>query len=193
MTRAAELGITIEFSPVAWYPSDLAEGQRAAVGDERMKRWAPIKSAVDAGIRIALASDGPIAWHDPLVALEAAVTRRAKGGTGEPLAPDQAIDVATAVEAYTLGPAYLTGQDDKTGSIEVGKYADMIVLDRNLFEIPPTEIGSTRVLLTLLGGAVVFDATTSPADEEAVEAAYDVELDFDDAGSGSPHGQFYHD
>jgi len=69
----------------------------------------------------------------------------------------------------------------------------MIVLDRNLFEIPPTEIGSTRVLLTLLGGAVVFDATTSPADEEAVEAAYDVELDFDDAGSGSPHGQFYHD
>jgi predicted amidohydrolase YtcJ len=185
MARAAELGIAIEFSPVTWYSSDLAEGQRAALGDERMKRWAPIKSAVDSGIRIALASDGPIAWHDPLVALEAAVTRRAQGGKGEPLNPDQAIDVATAVEAYTLGSAYLTSQDGKTGSIEVGKFADMIVLDQNIFEIEPTQIGATKVLQTVVGGKVVYDASKDSLGEEAIEDEFGVDLDFED---GAGHG-----
>jgi hypothetical protein len=191
MARAAELGITIEFSPVSWYPSDLAEAQRAAVGDERMKRWAPIKSAVDAGIRIALASDGPIAWHDPLVALEAAVTRRAQGGKGEPLNPDQAIDVATAVEAYTLGPAYLTSQDDKTGSIEVGKFADMVVLDQNIFEIDPTQIGETKVLQTVLDGRVVFESSKDPIGEVAIESRFDVDLDFGSEGAGTQHGRWH--
>jgi predicted amidohydrolase YtcJ len=185
MARAAELGIAIEFSPVTWYSSDLVEGQRAILGDERMKRFAPIKSAVDAGIQIALASDGPIAWHDPLVALEAAVTRQAQGGKGEPFNPDQAIDVATAVEAYTIGPAYLTGQDDKTGSIEVGKFADMIVLDQDIFAIEPTQIGSTKVLQTLVGGKVVYDASEDPFGEEAIEDEFGVALDFED---GAGHG-----
>ena len=185
MARAAELGIAIEFSPVVWYASDLAEAQRALLGDERMKRFAPIKSAVDAGIRIALASDGPIAWHDPLVALEAAVTRQAQGGKGEPFNPDQAIDVATAVEAYTIGPAYLTGQDDKTGSIETGKLADMIVLDQDIFAVEPTQIGSTKVLQTLVGGKVVYDASEDPFGEEAIEDEFGVDLDFEE---GAGHG-----
>ena len=178
MARAAELGIAIEFSPVTWYASDLVEGQRALLGDERMARFAPIKSAVDAGIRIALASDGPIAWHDPLVALEAAVTRQAQGGKGKPFNRDQAIDVATAVEAYTIGPAHLTGQDEKTGSIEVGKLADMIVLDQDIFAVEPTQIGSTKVLRTLVGGKVVYDASKDPLGEQAIEDKFGVDLDF---------------
>jgi hypothetical protein len=185
MARAAELGIAIEFSPVTWYASDLVEGQRPLLGDERMKRFAPIKSAVDAGIRIALASDGPIAWHDPLVALEAAVTRRAQGGKGEPFNPDQAIDVPTAVKAYTIGPAYLTGQDDRTGSIEVGKFADLVVLDQNIFEIKPTQIGATKVLQTVVGGKVVYDASRDPLGEEAIEGKFGVDLDFE---YGAGHG-----
>jgi predicted amidohydrolase YtcJ len=193
MERAAELGIGVEFSPVTWYPSDLVEGQRAALGDERMKRWAPIKSAVDAGVRSALATDGPIAWHDPLVALESAVTRRAQGGGGTALAPDQAIDVATAVEAYTLGSAYLKSQDEKVGGIEVGKYADMIVLDENIFDIPPTDIGSTKVLRTIVNGKVVFDRADCPADEDAIEQSLDVELDFGEEGAGTSHGRWHGD
>jgi hypothetical protein len=185
MARAAEFGIAIEFSPVTWYASDLVEGQRPLLGDERMKRFAPIKSAVDAGIRIALASDGPIAWHDPLVALEAAVTRRAQGGKGEPFNPDQAIDVPTAVKAYTIGPAYLTGQDDRTGSIEVGKFADLVVLDQNIFEIKPTQIGATKVLQTVVGGKVVYDASRDPLGEEAIEGKFGVDLDFE---YGAGHG-----
>jgi predicted amidohydrolase YtcJ len=140
---------------------------------------------VDAGIRIALASDGPIAWHDPLVALEAAVTRQAPGGKGEPLNPDQAIDVPTAIKAYTIGPAQMTGQGDKTGSIETGKLADMIVLDQNILDIEPTQIGNTKVLQTVLGGKAVFDALEDPRGEEAIEAEYGIDLDFEEgAGKG---------
>jgi predicted amidohydrolase YtcJ len=189
MARAAELGIAIEFSPVTWYASDLVEAQRALLGDERMKRFAPIRSAVDAGMRIALASDGPIAWHDPLVALEAAVTRQAQGGKGKPFNPDQAIDVATAVEAYTIGPAHMTGQDDKTGSIEVGKLADLVVLDQNIFEIKPTQIGATKVVQTVVGGKVVYDASKDPLGEQAIEDKFNVDLDFEE-GAGQ-HGRWH--
>jgi predicted amidohydrolase YtcJ len=191
MRRVAALGIGVEFSPVAWYPSDLAKAQAMYLGEERMLRWFPMNSAVTAGIRIALASDGPIAWHDPLVALEAAVTRQGQGGKGEPLAPREAIDVATGIKAMTINSAYMMQQEDKVGTLEVGKRADLIVLDKNLLEVPPTEIGSAKVLLTLVDGQVVFDASEDPAEKDAVEAAFDVELDFAEGGSGSPHGQFY--
>jgi predicted amidohydrolase YtcJ len=190
MERVTKFDINVEFSPVAWYPSDLALAQEMFIGEERMRRWYPINSSVKAGNRIALASDGPIAWHDPLVALEAAVTRQRPSGEGEPLAPQEAIDLATGIEALTINSAYMMQQEDKVGTLEVGKRADLIVLDQNLFEIPPTEIGSTRVLLTVLDGKVVFDASDDPADKGSVEAAHSVELDFEEGGSGSPHGQF---
>jgi predicted amidohydrolase YtcJ len=138
-----------------------------------------------------LASDGPIAWHDPLVALEAAVTRQAQGGAGKPFNPDQAIDVPTAIEAYTLGPAQITGQGDKTGSIEIGKLADMIVLDQNILAIEPAQIGNTKVLQTVLGGEVVYDASIDPSGEDAIEAKFDVDLDFEEgAGGGSCQGDW---
>jgi len=190
MDRVTELDINVEFSPVGWYPSDLANAQANYLGEERMRRIFPINSAVKAGNRIALASDGPIAWHDPLVALEAALTRRGLGGQGDPLAPHEAIDLAAGVKALTINSAYMMQQEDKVGSLEVGKRADMIVLNQNIFEIPPTEIGSTRVLITLVDGKVVFDAVDDPTDEEAIEAESDVELDMDEDGSGSPHGRY---
>ena len=190
MPRVTELNINVEFSPVGWYPSDLANAQEMFLGEERMQRFFPINSAVKAGNRIALASDGPIAWHDPLVALEAAVTRQARGGQGEALAAHEAIDLATGIEALTINSAYMMQQEDKVGTLEVGKRADLIVLDQNLFEISRTEIGSTQVLRTVVDGKVVFDAASDPAGKDTVEAEYDVDLDFEEGGSGSPHGQF---
>jgi hypothetical protein len=190
MARVSELGIVVEWSPVAWYRSGLANAQFAFLGEERMKRWFPMNSAHKAGVRFVIASDGPIAWHDPLVSLEAAVTRQAQSGKGEPLAPDEAIDVATGVKAMTLTSAYLMYNEDRVGSLEVGKRADMIMLDKNIIEVPPTEIGSAKVLLTLVDGKVVFDRTKDPADEEAIEKATSVELHFDDEGSGTPHGHW---
>ncbi len=78
----------------------------------------------------------------------------------------------------TLDSAYLMNLEEQVGSIEVGKFADMIVLDRNPFDIPETEISECKVQLTLLDGKVVYDVTSSPSGEAAIEKRYDVELDF---------------
>ncbi len=67
------------------------------------------------------------------------------------------MDLETAIAAYTLDVAYLNFQEDEVGSIEVGKYADLAVLDRNVFEVPPSDIHKARVLLTLLEGESVYE------------------------------------
>ncbi|HEX9637350.1 MAG TPA: amidohydrolase family protein, partial [Acidobacteriota bacterium] len=73
---------------------------------------------------------------------------------------EQAIDLPTALAAYTIGSAYALGLEQQTGSIEVGKAADLIVLGSNLFTIDPHEIGRTEVLLTLLDGRPVYRAAS---------------------------------
>lgn len=83
----------------------------------------------------------------------------------------------------TLDSAYLMNQEDKVGSITVGKFADMIVIDKNLFDIPATEISLSKVQLTIFNGRVVYDVAKSPTGEEAIEDHYEVELDLGgDAG-----------
>ena len=67
--------------------------------------------------------------------------------------------------------------DDKVGSLEIGKYADIIILDKNLFEIPVEEISSTKVLKTILAGKVVFDSSSDPNEEDGIEEKYGLELD----------------
>ena len=109
--------------------------------------------------------------------LEAALTRKAPGGGGEALAPSEAIDLGTAIRAMTLDSAYLMNSEDNVGSIAAGKAADLIVLDRNLFEIPATEIGTVMVLRTVFNGEVVFDAAEDPVGEDAIEDQYHIELD----------------
>ena len=74
----------------------------------------------------------------------------------DPLLPNEAIDLATAIRAATLGSAYGNFLNEETGSIEVGKLADLIVIDKNLFDLPANDISEARVLLTLFGGEIVF-------------------------------------
>ncbi len=73
--------------------------------------------------------------------------------------PEEAVDLATAIQIFTINGAHAMRLEQETGSIEVGKLADMIVLDRNLFEIALADISETRVLLTLIDGRIVYDAT----------------------------------
>ncbi len=74
------------------------------------------------------------------------------------LGENEEIDLAAALEMYTRNSAHIMRLEEKTGSIEVGKRADLIVLDRNLFDIPVTEINETQVLLTLMDGRTVYAA-----------------------------------
>ena len=177
MPRFKTLNATVEFSPVMWMPTAAAEGLAAQLGQERLARVFPMKSLEASGGRFVLASDGPLFWQTPFEAMESAVTRQKPGGSEAVMAPGEAINLQSAIQAYTINGAYLMGHDDRAGSIEEGKVADMIVLDRNPFEVPATEIGSTRVLQTVFNGEVVYDAATDPTGEDAIEAEYDVDLD----------------
>ncbi|MCY1550283.1 N-substituted formamide deformylase [compost metagenome] len=118
---------------------------------------APIRSLLDAGALIAGGSDWPVVPDpSPWPAMQGMVTRRDPSGRLDgALAPEQAIGVEDALRAYTLNAAQAIGLGDRAGSIEVGKSADLAVLDRRLFDIEPTELGQTRVLQTWFEGRCV--------------------------------------
>jgi predicted amidohydrolase YtcJ len=186
LPRLRQLNLTPEFSPVLWYPAPVTLGYGPALGDERLNRLWPMQSLHQAGARIVIATDGPLFWREPMETLEISVTRKEPGDTsGDALGAEESLDLATAIAGMTVNAAYLMNQEDRTGSIETGKFADMIVLDKNLFEIPEYEISTAGVLLTIVGGKVVFDAATDAGSEDSIEDEHGVELDL--SGDASPH------
>ena len=127
------------------------------MGEERSNYLYPINSLHELGVKLAFGSDWYVTSANPLLAIEVAVTRlEPDGNTSEPLLPAEAIDLATAIRAATLGSTYGNFLNEDTGSIEAGKLADLIVIDRNLFDIPASEISEACVILTLFGGEAVF-------------------------------------
>jgi predicted amidohydrolase YtcJ len=123
-------------------------------------RWNyPIRSVQQTGATLAFGSDWDVTSVNPLDAIEVAVTRQNfEGATAsdEPFYPEERISLDTALAAYTIGSAYANYWDRETGSLEVGKSADLIVLSSNLFEIPQHQINQTKVLWTLFEGRVVY-------------------------------------
>lgn len=114
------------------------------------------RSMLDAGLPLVMSSDSPVCDPRPLVGIQAAVTRRRPDGTPEGgWYPEQALTVDEAVRAYTLSAAEANGADGSLGSITPGKHADLIVLDRDIYEIDPLEIAETPVVMTLFDGRVV--------------------------------------
>lgn len=110
------------------------------------------------GVRMAFGSDWPVAPLDPILGLDAAVNRATLDGKNPGgWFPEQKVTLAEAIRAYTIENAYAAFMEDKTGSITVGKYADLALLDRDLFAIPPAEIAKARVDMTVLGGRVVYE------------------------------------
>ena len=158
IARFGELNMTANFQPLWAYEDDyISVFTRPVVGAERIKWTYPIRAIKDAGGRIAFGSDWAVSSANPLGGIEVAVTRVDPFlHKGDAFLPEQAISLEDAIEAYTLNSAYVNFLDDKTGSIEVGKYADLIVLEKNLFDIPVTEISEAKVLLTLLEGNPVY-------------------------------------
>jgi hypothetical protein len=125
----------------------------------RRARYAyAFRSLLDCGTLLAFGSDAPVAPLNPITGIYAAVTRQNE--QGQPQGgwfPEERISVAEAIRAYTLGPAQLAGKTHRQGSITPGKWADMILLSRNLFEIDPSEILDTQVEMTIFDGEVVFN------------------------------------
>jgi predicted amidohydrolase YtcJ len=108
---------------------------------------------------MASASDFPVTVpFNPVIGIERGVTRRGEGASGEDqvLGPSECATVQEMIESFTYNGAYANFLEKEVGSLEVGKLADVIVLDRNLLEVQPEDIGDARVLLTLLEGREVY-------------------------------------
>ncbi|HEY7281496.1 MAG TPA: amidohydrolase [Actinomycetota bacterium] len=129
------------------------------LGPERSRTQYPFRSLVAAGARLAMGSDWSVSTADPLAEIQVAMTRVPQDTPDrEPFLPDERLDLATCLEAFTLGSAYVNRLDDVTGTLEPGKFADLAVVDRDLFELVPNEVGDARCLLTMVEGEVVYRA-----------------------------------
>jgi len=161
--RFGELGVTANFQALWAYPDRwILELNLPVVGQERVDRMYPIASIHRRGGRIAGSSDWDVSSANPLYAIETAVRRQdSEQPDGPVLNADERVGLAEMIEAYTINGAWLMHQEDDAGSLEAGKRADIVVLDRDLFEIPATEISEMRVELTIIGGRVVYDARPS--------------------------------
>jgi predicted amidohydrolase YtcJ len=139
-------------------PIGFITAQAEIIKPEAYKRGSPLRDKLDAGVMAANHSDAPQANLWPWWGMEATVTRGFPAHPEiEPFNPDQAITVEESIRIHTLNGAYVMKLDDITGSIEVGKSADMIVLNHNLFEIPATDIHKTEIQKTIFKGKVVFE------------------------------------
>lgn len=127
------------------------------IGARRAQTTYAFRALLDAGATVAFGSDWPVAPLDPLQGIAAAVTRQTLDGRHpHGWVPSQKITVQEAVRAYTLGSAWAEFTDQVKGCIAPGKLADLVMLDRDIFRIPPTEIGQARVQLTIMNGQVIF-------------------------------------
>jgi len=160
--RFGELGVAANFQCMWCYPDVYIDFAMEIVGESRVQAFYPVRRVMDAGGLIVGGSDWDVSSLNPLDAIETAVRRQDPfKDKGEVLGANEGIKLAEALEMYTRNAARIMRLEGMTGSIEVGKSADLIVLDRNLFEIPATEINKTHVVLTLLGGNVVYSALTN--------------------------------
>lgn len=158
---AALNDVNIDFSPPIWYPhAGATSGLNAAVGKDRTSKIYPIKSALESGLSVGQGADWLTAnpTPDPFIAIESMITRSNPFDETMPgqTNPAEAITLEQALYIATIGGAEVLGVEDKLGSIAVGKFADMIVLDQNLFDIEVTEIYGTKVESTIVDGKEVY-------------------------------------
>jgi predicted amidohydrolase YtcJ len=161
--RFAELDVTANMQGLwAAHEPQMDELTIPFIGPERTARQYVFGDLVRSGARLAAGSDWAVSSANPLRAIHVAVNRSLQGATGteaEPFLPGQSLELDEALAAYTIGSAYVNHLDDETGTIEVGKLADVVVLDRDPFGAPKSEIGSTGVLATYVQGEPVYLST----------------------------------
>jgi predicted amidohydrolase YtcJ len=158
--RMARMNLIAEVQP--YHAIDDMRWMEERIGERA--RWAyAFRTLHDAGVRLSFGSDWPgtnASWYtaDPMKGVYAAVTRRTLEGSPEGgWFPQERVDVETALRAYTVNNAFAEGQETDKGSLTRGKLADIVVLDRDPFAIPPAELKDVRVLLTMVGGRIVHE------------------------------------
>jgi predicted amidohydrolase YtcJ len=162
--RFKELGVTANFQSFWAWPDDyILKLNMPQVGAERVNRMYPIGSVLRSGGRIVGGSDWSVSTVNPLAAMEVAITRQDPDNIRtDVLNENERVDLATMIAAYTIEGASLMHHEKETGSIETGKAADIVVLDRDIFKIPPAELDAVRVDLTMLDGKPVYERSHAP-------------------------------
>ncbi|MCY4363046.1 MAG: amidohydrolase family protein [Gammaproteobacteria bacterium] len=159
LPRARALGVTFEVSPYLWSPSPINDDISKEVGDERTRRVWPVREMIEAGALVVPGSDWAVVPSvNPWIAVEALVTREEPGGSAKHFGKEQAVSLDQAIRLFTVNAAKHLGMADKVGRIEPGLLADLIVLDRDPYSIPVTELHQVRVEQTIINGTPVYQA-----------------------------------
>jgi len=160
--RFRELGVIASVQPYWALPDDyITELTIPALGPARSRWIYPIGSLMTSGAIVAAGSDWTVSSLNPLDAIQVAITRQVPDSPNGPvLNAEERVDLPRMLQAYTINGAYATRLERETGSLVAGKAADLVVLDHNLFALPPTAIHTARVLLTMLDGQAVWRDTT---------------------------------
>ncbi len=157
--RFAEQGVIASVQP--YHAADDGRWAEKRIGPERIKTTYAFRSLLDAGASLAFGTDWTVAPIDPILTLDAAVTRRTiDGANPDGWMPQEKLTLEEALRAYTAGGATAGFMEDRVGRIAVGMLADLVVLDRDLTTTDPKSLVDTRVDMTVVGGEVAYERPT---------------------------------
>lgn len=161
ITRPAKLGISLNLTPDFLAPTKKwKDNPYLFVYDEEVQKelW-HMKSFLDTGVNVSFGTDYTASSMNPMDQLYRAVERKANDGNPvDGYMPEEKLTLEQAVCCYTMNSAKSVGMEDKLGSLDAGKYADMIVLDQNIFAVPMEEVKKARVVTTIVNGKIVYEA-----------------------------------
>jgi predicted amidohydrolase YtcJ len=153
LQRTKDLGVVISTQPTLIRA--FADGCFRIWGEERTQRMIPTRTWLDMGVPLALSSDAPsMPWWDPQSTLYASIVRASP--SKKPVSPEQALTIEEAMYAHTMGGAFADFAENKKGSLETGKFADLAVWDDNPYTVKTDDIPNLSVELTMVGGKIVY-------------------------------------
>ncbi len=155
ISRFGEIGIIPSVQPAHIW--GVYEAFKKKIGDERLKYAFAFKSLLLSGASLAFGTDCPIAVIDPMKGIYRAVTRNPGDGSCSSLNANEKLTLIEALTAYTMGSAYQMYRENDLGSLETGKLADIIVLDKNIFNVDDCELSETKTILTMMDGNIIFE------------------------------------
>jgi hypothetical protein len=155
--QCRRLGIPVASQPDFLYY--LGDSYAENIGLKRAAGLKPHRSWIDEGVHVASGTDSPVTPYPPFPCLWASVARKTEM-KGTELGPEEAVTREEAIRMYTINGAYLTFEEKTKGSLELGKLADMIIIDRDILTCPIDKIKDTKIIRTILGGRTVYLSDT---------------------------------
>ena len=155
IVRFGQIGVVASMQP--YHAIDDGRWVEGRIGPVRIKSTYAFRTLLDTHAHLAFGSDWTVAPLDPILGIYAAVTRRTLDGKNpNGWVPEQKISVGEALQAYTAGNAYAVFAEGKRGVLAPGYFADVVIVDRNLFTMPPESLNTAKVTVTITGGQVVY-------------------------------------